>query len=248
MDSLDLKVPRCWEDMTQSQLRDVFRAMARFGSMEAALRHVAAHCIMKWNGMKMVSPYGRNWIIKATGREYVMDHEQFTEVCRSMDWLAKVPDSPMRLDHIGKSTAMMELPIEEMTFEQWIACDNLFQGYIFTQEEDLLRQMAEILYRCDNIRLTPGELINVFYWWTSVKNVVSAMFQHFFRPAGAVSGDMPDADDIRHSVDSQIRALTKGDISKEPVVLSMPAARALTELNAQAREMEELNKKYPSKS
>ncbi len=48
-------------------------------------------------------------------------------------------------------------------------------------------------------------------------------------------------------MDAQIRALTKGDITKEEHILSLPAHRALTELDALAREYDELNRKYPQK-
>ncbi len=42
-------------------------------------------------------------------------------------------------------------------------------------------------------------------------------------------------------MNAQIRALTKGDITKEKEILSLDTWRALTELNAQAREYKELN-------
>ena len=59
------------------------------------------------------------------------------------------------------------------------------------------------------------------------------------------SDDPFDPDGLRRNVDAQIRALTKGDITKEPTVLAMDAFRAITELDALAREYDELNKKYP---
>ena len=44
----------------------------------------------------------------------------------------------------------------------------------------------------------------------------------------------------------QIRALTKGDITKEKEIFEMDTWRALTELDAQAQEYEDLKKKYDS--
>ena len=44
-------------------------------------------------------------------------------------------------------------------------------------------------------------------------------------------------------MNAQIRALTKGDVTKEQQVLALDTLRALTELDAQAREYEELKKK-----
>ena len=41
-------------------------------------------------------------------------------------------------------------------------------------------------------------------------------------------------------MDAQIRALTKGDITKEKEILALDTWRALTELNAQAREYKQL--------
>ena len=45
-------------------------------------------------------------------------------------------------------------------------------------------------------------------------------------------------------MNAQIRALTKGDITKERDILNMDTWRALTELDALAREYEEINRKY----
>ena len=45
-------------------------------------------------------------------------------------------------------------------------------------------------------------------------------------------------------MNAQIRALTKGDITKESQVLALDTWRALTELDALAREYQEFNSKY----
>ena len=75
------------------------------------------------------------------------------------------------------------------------------------------------------------------------------LFPHFLRPAeSAGSGSTPDYDTLRRNVDAQIRALTKGDVTKESQILALDTWRALTELDAQAREYEELNKRMSKKS
>ena len=43
-------------------------------------------------------------------------------------------------------------------------------------------------------------------------------------------------------MDNQIRALTKGDVTKEEQVLATDTVRALTELDTMAREYQELQK------
>lgn len=108
--------------------------------------------------------------------------------------------------------------------------------------------MAAILYRKEDIRLKDYELLSIFYWWAGLKAMLSRRFPNFLQ-SSPVEGDVPQVDEmtLRRSMDSQIRALTKGDITKENTILSLPAVRALTELDALAREYEELNRKYPTK-
>ena len=52
---------------------------------------------------------------------------------------------------------------------------------------------------------------------------------------------------LKDAVNAQIRALTKGDVTKEKEVLAIDTWRALTELDALAKEYDEFNRKYPSK-
>ena len=47
---------------------------------------------------------------------------------------------------------------------------------------------------------------------------------------------------LQENMNTQIRALTGGDITKEREVLCMDCWRALTELDAKAKDYEELNK------
>lgn len=248
MDMLEITLPKSWGELTQRQLRRVYVLMVRFAGMPEAWRCVAASCALRWAGIKVVSPYGRNWLIRTDGREYVMDPMEYACLIDRLSWLRDIPEVPVRLDVIDKASALPPDPTADLTFGRWLVLENLYQGYQYTQDSALLRSMAAVLYGKEDIALSPAEEISIFYWWSAVKTMVSAMFPFFFRPAPVKADDVPDADTVRRSVDAQIRALTKGDISKEDRIMEMPAIRALTELDAQAREFEELNRKYPQKS
>lgn len=249
MDSiLNITLPTSWSELTQEQLRNVYVLMVRYGNAENVWQRMAASLVRKLGDIQVISPYGSNWLIRVECREYVMDTQEFAQVCRTLEWLKDIPSEPVRLDHIDGASAMPPDPTYDLTLEQWLTCENYYQGYQYTQDAAHLRYIAAILYRKEDICLTPSEEISIFYWWSSVKMMVSAMFPYFFKPAPVNSNDIPDADTVRRSVDAQIRALTKGDISKEAQILSMPAIRALTELDAQAREYDDLIRKYPTKS
>ena len=77
-------------------------------------------------------------------------------------------------------------------------------------------------------------------------------FSDVFQPATAnaesLLGSSPSiGSQLQEAMASQIRALTKGDITKEKDILAMDTWRALTELNAQAKEYKHLNAQINAK-
>ena len=82
--------------------------------------------------------------------------------------------------------------------------------------------------------------MGVFLWFMWIKHNFSTKFPHLFKPA-ADGGE--GETDMEASMNAQIRALTGGDITKEETIRKANVWRALTELDAKAREAEELNKK-----
>ena len=135
-----------------------------------------------------------------------------------------------------------------MPFETFIICDNLYQGYLSTQNDELLDQLGATLYGKD-IAFKPYERISIFYWFAALKESLSKKYSDFFQPiAGASDSNLLGSSaSVEDAMNAQIRALTKGDITKEAEVLALDTHRALTELNAQAREYKELNAKMQSK-
>ena len=156
---------------------------------------------------------------------------------------------------MATSRFMAAADFEGVPFEVFIICDNLYQGYLATKQDNLLDEMAAHLYDTSKIKLTATERVSVFYWFASLKGFLARVFKHFFQPVSNASvdnGNMFEQEQsqyeiLQNAVNAQIRALTKGDITKEKEVLSLDTWRALTELDCQAKEYEEINRKYPSK-
>ena len=74
------------------------------------------------------------------------------------------------------------------------------------------------------------------------------LFPHFFQPMSSdnggnlLGGSSNLYAQLRDSTNAQIRALTGGDVTKEEAIKKMDTHRALTELDAKARESEEYRK------
>ena len=105
--------------------------------------------------------------------------------------------------------------------------------------------MSQVLYDCEHIKPSQAQLVSVFYWFASLKQYFAMLFPHFFQPMSSdnggnlLGGSSNLFAQLRDSTNAQIRALTGGDVTKEEAIKKMDTHRALTELDAKAREAEE---------
>ncbi len=257
---IDITMPASWADLSQVQLRRIFQVIVAvqdqnqnvpfrdaddYAAQTAA--QVATTVFFEWSGLQIVCPYAHGYLVSHNGEEGVLDAETVTAAIVPLGWAKELPTYPVRLDVIDGAHAVPADISSGLSFDSWLACENNWQAYQLSQDPKWLREMATVLYNKENISLDHAETLSIFYWWAGVKSMVSEMFPSFFHPATGDDEQEITADSLRRNMDAQIRALTKGDITKENEILAMDAIRALTELDAQAREYEELNRKYPKK-
>jgi hypothetical protein len=262
VDFVNMNVPTSWHELSQQRLRYVFELITRHSKAfhttpfqsaedysEQMFAMIAITAAFNWNGVGVVCQYGDGWLFKTGNLEFSLTAEDVAAVIEPMNWLRSVPDSPVRLECIGKAAAVAPEIITDLTFENWLACENYWQRYNLEKNDEHLLAIAEILYpdeKRNRFSCSEAELLSVFYWYASAKALISSSFQNFYKNVSAAEGfeTQISIDSLRKAVDNQIRALTKGDITKEHEVLQMQAIRALTELDALAHEYEELNRKY----
>lgn len=242
---LNLQVPQSWSELTQEQLHYACFLLSS-GHYEAD--QVKALTIIRWSKLqpKAFTPEGLQ-VSTEQGQQCVIRSEQLAGFLPLMDWLLAVPERPVRLEKVQGCEAFAA-DLQGLPFEQYLALENLYQGYIHTKNFLLLDEMTPMLYG-KKLHLTATEAYNVFLWFASVKRMFAIRFPHFFVPS-PVSGDEVDGatfDKLYRAMNLQIRALTKGDITKEKEILAMDTHRALVELNAQAEEYEDLKKQYNAK-
>jgi hypothetical protein len=249
MITIDLKAPKCWEELTDNQLRYVFGLIAQ-GLTAPELK---TYCLIHWSGMQVMHKYGKGWMCKFADDEFVVTAEQVNAAIGSLNWLDEVPVMPVRIEKIGKHRAL-PANFQDVPFETFIICDNLYQGYLSTKNEKLLEYMAAQLYESNDLKLTDAERLNVFYWFASLKAYLAHEFSHLFSPIFTIDREdnmfkprIEKYNLLKDAVNAQIRALTKGDVTKEKEVLAIDTWRAFTELDALAKEYDEFSQKYPSK-
>ena len=258
---VSVSVPKGWTELSQEQLRFVLSVMVavNFSNRNVGYRskddysiqvvvQVQTICFFKWSGLTVICPYDTGYLVRTDDKEFFLSLETVTVAVSHLSWIRELPTEPVRLDVVDGANAIPADISSGLSFDSWLACETQWQRYQISPNDSLLRQMAEILYNKEDIHITAAETLGIFYWWAGVKSLVSAMFPNFFKKVeGDDDAEPPSYDEMRRNIDAQIRALTKGDITKEREILSLDAIRALTELDAQAREYDDIRKKYPTK-
>lgn len=235
---LNISVPTSWQSLTDTQLRYLYSLLCSCDT----IGQVEAHCLLKWADLQILRHEGTVIIVKHNGKIFPLSSEQIAEATEALRWIRDVPVYPVRISYIRLKRAV-RADLQGVSFEDFIILDNLYQGYLATQKPELLNEMAKILYDTKSIHLKPEEEINIFYWFTAAKKMFSKMFYHLFKPINSDYTPMhPTLEQLQTSMDTQIRALTGGDITKEKEVLKMDCWRALTELNAKAKDYEDIKK------
>lgn len=203
--------------------------------------------MLQWGAAKVVGrqPSGA-YLLKKGDFLFEVTPTTIAELLPHLAWLAEVPKAPVRLAKINRREAI-SADFQGVPFETYIVCDNLYQGYLQTQDESLLDELANVLYPSSKpFTPKPFERISIFYWMAALKDFFSRRYSDFLQPvtsdnANLLGGSPNYAPLLQEAMDAQIRALTKGDVTKESEVLALDTWRALTELDAQAREYKQLN-------
>lgn len=240
----NINLPTSWDKLNDKQLHLVYSLFASDFSSE----EIKTICLLKWNGLKILSalPYGR-FIIKSGRRKVILSAHQIHQATSTLDFLDSIPQMPVRIARIGKYRAI-SATFEQLPFEQFILIENLFQGYLNTQDNNLLQQIAKVLYRSEKVKADKVHLIGIFYWMAAIKQYFAREFPNFYQPASNDSSNLlgkPQTStyqQLRDTTNAMIRALTGGDITKEESILKTDTWRALTELDALAKEAANLRK------
>ena len=186
MQTINLIVPKGWHELDDKQLRYLFGLLADdYSSAE-----VRTLCLFCWSGLKVHYRHNSYFVVRPGKREFTLSATQVAEAIETMKWLDEIPSFPVRLSHIGQSTA---LPADFLSvpFEKYIYCDNLYQGYLHTKNDSLIDEMMKVLYPDCNSKGLSLEGISIFYWFASLKQYFAKTFNHFFQqPSGSDSNQL----------------------------------------------------------
>lgn len=264
---VDLNAPSSWKELTQEQLRYVLKLMVRFNNptrLAWFLGHrstphqasfiIKTHLLCRFTGIHIAKRTEKGficWYRKGWFRRQVFTLQawQVQDLLSQFGYIDKLEQMDNRLDVIGKLHAV-NVRLHGVTFGDYLNMEKYFHAFQMSQKEQMLEKLALLLYRkkddsmAEKISLDDASALNVYLWYAAIKEHFSSQFRHFFKK---VDADVAGEFNILESFNTQIRALTDGDVTKEDDVLQKDCWRALTELNQKAREAEEFKQKYGNK-
>ena len=243
---LHLTCPRSWKEMTGEQLHYALHVIGcgLYSPIEGRtlmLLHFTG--IKVWKGspsgwactIQVLNPKG-----KVQRHRFFLQTWQVQDMIKQLEYVDSYETFDVRLESIGGFKAVDGL-LHRVMFKDYLNMEKYYQGYLATREQKYALGLAKLLYPGGVTSIDDAELTNCVMWFSYVKKEFSKLFRHFFKPAP----EGGKAVDWMEQMNAQIRALTDGDITKEDAVFEKDCWRALTELDAKAREAEEFRKKYP---
>ena len=250
MNKLKITLPKNWSELDDQQLYYVFNLIADNMSCE----QIKTYCLFRFGKIKMICRYADGYLVRKAKEkeEFLVTPVKVTEAIQALNFLDDVPEKPVRISCI-KGHKAADTQLRDLDLQSYLYAENLYQGFLVTQSHEMLNQMGQLLYGSEKLILSQAEKMSVFYWWTAIKVLFAKMFPYLFANTASESNNLLGEtksiqQKLQEAMNNQIRALTKGDITKEEQVLKMDLWRALTELDNLAREAQELNAKYKSKN
>lgn len=224
-----VELPKGWTELTDGQRRYVCDLL----SAEAwTMDEVKALLIVRLGGARL-----RQWRGADGQKELAM---QIADGMRLLDWMDTPPEEPALLGEIDGCKAK-DAMLHGVAFRDYLAIENFYQGYLMSQNDAALDAMGGVVYGGLGRPLTRSERYMLLLWMVGLKACYARLFPHLFSHTAEDGGEVPDA---REVMCAEIRALTGGDITKQEAVLNADTIDALTELDAKARESEEISNKY----
>lgn len=254
-------LPTAWGKLTQGQLRDVLIMLAKALPIDM----VKARLALRWTHTtivrRMATAQGEQpaWIaIKAEqgGKRlaFRITGEQLTSIYNQLDFIGYPERCGVRLERLASGEQAADAALHGFPLRRYILADRAYSLYLDTHNQGQALRLVRLLYD-GATNATPAEQLGAVIWFAYVKRQFARRWNYLYKapsetdteegePAATAKRTYFDPQAHQDQADAMVRALTGGDITKEPTVFDTDVWRALTELNAKAREAQQLKGKW----
>lgn len=240
--SFNISLPDSWAKLTVAQFEFLCLLMAT----QTEPSHIPVMMLMHIAGLKPVGRIDGNATILEDRRcrSLIVDDAQIALAAEKLEFLSSPSASLIRNGSV--MAHLMKLGCIDMLrrpFGEFLAADTLFNALVTERSAapsfKTQRKFSKAIFAKSKKRKLSQTLdVAAFIYYSSFKDYIIKKFTHLFSASDSSAAIAPKS--VADSVNAQIRALTKGDVTAEQRVLETQTVRALTELNELAREYAEL--------
>ncbi len=242
--------PEGWENLTQDMLRYILRMMWHDSGKPDWEIRLQTEVVVRFSGIEVVRWTPSGWLCREhkNGKDFVLDPDILPSLIDKVTWVTQTEEISVRIEEAGGYKAV-DFELQELPFGRYLEAENLFQSYLLSKSEQCLVGLADVLYPApegtEGRKFREEELMGAFLWFNAVKRILGDQFPNFLKPAAEGYQNSVTKEKLTESMRTQIRLLTKGDVTKQQYILDkIDTWTALTELDALAKEAEEIKQKY----
>lgn len=246
---IEFSVPKGWKELTQEQLHYVLRLLWLYNDHADGQQRVQTAAFLYFCNTEVIRRTDQGWLCRQRGSEkvWILDPDLLPSLLQSVEWLTETEQMTVRIEQVGEYKAV-DFELQEMHYGKYLEAENNFQSYLQSKKESCLVELAKILYLVpdgsDGPAFAEEELLGVFLWFNAAKQLLGRMFPNFLKPAEGKT-EAVTQESLIEATRAQIRLLTKGDVTKQKYILEETDTwTAMAELDALAKEAEEIKRKY----
>ena len=151
MEAFSISLPKSWSELSDQQLLFFFRQVAR----DLPLEEVTAICVCKWAHLSVLCRDGAHRVFvrqHTTKREVWLADWQLAYASRLLSFLGAFAEIPVRISELH-GAAVVAADLQGVAFEDYLAIENFYQGFLHTQSLDCLAEMAHLFYPLQSYRI-----------------------------------------------------------------------------------------------
>lgn len=244
--TINLTAPRYWNELNEKQLKYASWLLQQGGMSEV---QIWTYAFVRFTGLKVVLTYGDDMAIyKKKRKRFILSSEQTHTFAKQFKFLTTGIEEINPLKKMARLRAS-DSRLRGVPFAQYLACENYYQAYIFTQKEEYLNKLCASFYlkgafddahtekMAKRFRKVPIHVRHtVFLWFSGLKKVLRAQFKNYFVEVGLAEDETPAAPNMRKQIEQIMRTLSGGDVTKVKDIYHVETWTALAELDAKAHE------------
>lgn len=255
-------IPKGWEELTAEQLRYVIRLLWLYNGHADWQQRVQTASFLHFCNIEVVSHTDQGWLCRERrhGATFLLDPELLPSIMQHVEWMTETERMTVRIEQVEGHKAV-DFELRTLKFGNYLKAENSFQSYLAGKDTVSLIWLARQLYKVPDKEDGSDEeielydkgiaaqfadeiLMGAFLWFNAAKQLLGEQFPNFLKPASGKQEDITQ-ESLIESMRAQIRLLTKGDVTKQKYILEETDTwTALAELDALAKEAEEIKRKY----